>query len=199
MKNYGNTSDSNDIQTLESVKELIKQSDWNQNDETADDHIKNRICYEKSSSPSVDMLGTTLHTDSNSELVEKNFNGAFGFNPPIPFEPNVEYTLTIGDVSLPVVLSGSASDCSVYSLPHPNCSGQIVYSRHGVWGSSDYTALIMFNPDWQRLYSNKEIKLELKRGNPEIKTIEKKFMPDDTTYQQDLLASEQDINDIMNN
>lgn len=33
--------------TDKSVNIVIPQSDWNQNDETADDYIKNRICYEE--------------------------------------------------------------------------------------------------------------------------------------------------------
>lgn len=112
---------------------LTANPDWNQNDETAKDYIKNRICYEKTSQQNIAGL----------KIYNVNYKG--GANPDLPFQLgqiwNADYgtgstdnlevkqsdngmlyigTLTVNDTPFYIGTTSSGYNSSWVSAMHPN-------------------------------------------------------------------------------
>lgn len=84
------------------------QPDWNQNDPTKDDYIKNRICYDEEPT---NIVGDTL-TINNSGQIVGSINGVYYFNPVVPFVTGGTYTVSIKNETINIVTSGSPDNSS---------------------------------------------------------------------------------------
>lgn len=128
---------------------LTANPDWNQNDETAKDYIKNRICYEKTSQQ--DIAGLKIY----------NVNYKGEANPDLPFQLgqiwNADYgtgstdnlevkqsdngmlyigTLTVNDTPFYIGTTSSGYNSSWVSAMHPN-STMVLTGVSGTYSTSE--------------------------------------------------------------
>lgn len=111
----------------------MSQADWNQNDETAKDYIKNRICYEKTSQQ--DIAGLKIYNvnykgEANPDLpfeLGQVWNAAYGTSSTDNLEvkqsdDGMLYigTLTVNDTPFYIGTTSSGYNSSWVSAMHPN-------------------------------------------------------------------------------
>ena len=177
------STEKNKLAGVESGAQKNVQSDWSQNDESQDDYIKNRICYEGGETIT-DMFPAAQHSDWGG------FN--YSFNPTVPFENGKTYTLIVEQHGETTVIPTGPSDNSRGSFSGNVDWGQMTLA----WNKNNNPqATITINAG----YGRQDLAIRLIKKEVGIKTIEKKWMPDDTTYHSELSASASDLNDIMNN
>lgn len=101
----GNKADKEHEHTVSDITDYVVpvQSDWNQNDETALDFVKNRPFYTAGMKEVVLLEETTLEPDEDGNVQT--------ILPLIPLEENQTYT---------VIADGESHECAVTYIPEPN-------------------------------------------------------------------------------
>ena len=147
-----------------SEAELV-QSDWNQNDETAKDYIKNRICYKAPD----ELLGEITFTATS--------------------ENTMTYTTTEDDITLfrkidPLVGKGEVIKAIVDGK---NCMCSVTFDRGYFYFHGEFSGSVYYNPDktWNATITNDAVSLTTGQTYPvqfyhtgEIVKIPDEFLSD---------------------
>lgn len=153
------------------------QVDWNQNDSTAEDYIKNRICYENNADKV--LCDVTLKaTDATDNPMATMFNVSYGY-PEVSFGSgklgnNRTVTVTLDGVSAEYTMTNSGG---ISGDTEPFTIGN--YEVYFMEGSGSYGPLMA------GMYSNADLtgkKLTMTIPNHEIKQIDSKFLPNYPVY-----------------
>lgn len=153
------------------------QVDWNQNDSTAEDYVKNRICYENNADKV--LCDVTLKaTDATDSPLATMLNVSYGY-PEVGFGSgalgnNRIVTVTLDGVSAEYTMtnsSGISGDTEPFTIGN--------YEVYFMEGSGSYGPLMA------GMYSNADLtgkKLTMTIPNHEIKQIDSKFLPNYPVY-----------------
>lgn len=153
------------------------QVDWNQNDSTAEDYIKNRICYENNADKV--LCDVTLKaTDATDDHMATMLNVSYGY-PEVGFGSgelgnNRTVTVTLDGVSAEYTMTNSGG---ISGDTEPFTIGN--YEVYFMEGSGNYGPLMA------GMYSNADLtgkKLTMTIPNHEIKQIDSKFLPNYPVY-----------------
>lgn len=152
----------------------IYQADWNQNDESAGDYIKNRICYQLDD----DMIGVELDINSNGYISNSDSDHNYWFNPSKPFETGKTYTFIIGDLNVEFVSSGSPDNSNGYgSSSFDSGYVSINWNTNGI-GPNNEKAYIYVSAN-AATYSGESVELRDKS----ISKIDSKYIDFSSTLQ----------------
>lgn len=168
----GKSLSTNDYTTVEKNKlagiadgaEVNVQSDWNQNDETADDYIKNRVCYK-----------TNIANIYSGTFVTADIGGVYGEQKQEVVE-NAQYLVNGGTYTLNV--NGELYNCVAIIS-----GGMIRLGNQGIVGGTDTGEpfIIQFAPGYSVVvFATKEAvagTYEVTVNGPMIKTIDREFIP----------------------
>lgn len=148
--------------TDKSVNIVIPQSDWNQNDETADDYIKNRICYEETIKPnSFENPNVQKNGNAGEYLLEvgKKYNVRVDDIEYNEIECILRYP-TFGSPCPALLLEGNSRNLGDKYIEYWDANECIGYSENGASGTV-------------RLYIE-----EIGSGGTIIKQLDEKFIPE---------------------
>ncbi len=168
------------------LAEANVQADWNQNDETADDYIKNRPFYTIGEAP---LLFTTqgIEPTMNMGYVWSNVQAIPDYHSWMPFEAGKTYAVVVhtqnsGDISLEVLCSTNGKLEFEYESEHSN--GGMMYT----------TMTITDNANGHSAYnvrsSNMPETISVYNGVTTIKHLDDKFISSNIARTADLLALE---------
>lgn len=165
------------LDSVESGANKNVQVDWNQNDSTAEDYVKNRICYENNDDKV--LCDVTLKaTDATDSPLATMLNVSYGY-PEVGFGSgelgnNRIVTVTLDGVSAEYTMtnsSGISGDTEPFTIGN--------YEVYFMEGSDSYGPLMA------GMYSNADLtgkKLTMTIPNHEIKQIDSKFLPNYPVY-----------------
>ena len=165
------------LDSVESGANKNVQVDWNQNDSTAEDYVKNRICYENNDDKV--LCDVTLKaTDATDSPLATMLNVSYGY-PEVGFGSgelgnNRIVTVTLDGVSAEYTMtnsSGISGDTEPFTIGN--------YEVYFMEGSGSYGLFIV------GMYSNADLtgkKLTMTIPNHEIKQIDSKFLPNYPVY-----------------
>ena len=165
------------LDSVESGANKNVQVDWNQNDSTAEDYVKNRICYENNDDKV--LCDVTLKaTDATDSPLATMLNVSYGY-PEVGFGSgelgnNRIVTVTLDGVSAEYTMtnsSGISGDTEPFTIGN--------YEVYFMEGSGSYGPLMA------GMYSNADLtgkKLTMTIPNHEIKQIDSKFLPNYPVY-----------------
>lgn len=165
------------LDSVESGANKNVQVDWNQNDSTAEDYVKNRICYENNADKV--LCDVTLKaTDATDSPLATMFNVSYGY-PEVGFGSgelgnNRIVTVTLDGVSAEYTMtnsSGISGDIEPFTIGN--------YEVYFMKGSGSYGPLMA------GMYSNADLtgkKLTMTIPNHEMKQIDSKFLPNYPVY-----------------
>jgi hypothetical protein len=165
------------LDSVESGANKNVQVDWNQNDSTAEDYVKNRICYENNADKV--LCDVTLKaTDATDSPLATMLNVSYGY-PEVGFGSgklgnNRIVTVTLDGVSAEYTMtnsSGISGDTEPFTIGN--------YEVYFMEGSGSYGPLMA------GMYSNADLtgkKLTMTIPNHEIKQIDSKFLPNYPVY-----------------
>lgn len=165
------------LDSVESGANKNVQVDWNQNDSTAEDYVKNRICYENNADKV--LCDVTLKaTDATDNPLATMFNVSYGY-PEVGFGSgelgnNRTVTVTLDGVSAEYTMTNSGG---ITGDTEPFTIGN--YEVYFMEGSGSYGPLMA------GMYSNADLtgkKLTMTIPNHEIKQIDSKFLPNYPVY-----------------
>lgn len=165
------------LDSVESGANKNVQVDWNQNDSTAEDYVKNRICYENNADKV--LCDVTLKaTDATDNPMASMFNVSYGY-PEVSFGSgelgnNRTVTVTLDGVSAEYTMTNSGG---ISGDTEPFTIGN--YEVYFMEGSGSYGPLMA------GMYSNADLtgkKLTMTIPNHEIKQIDSKFLPNYPVY-----------------
>lgn len=165
------------LDSVESGANKNVQVDWNQNDSTAEDYVKNRICYENNADKV--LCDVTLKaTDATDNPMATMFNVSYGY-PEVSFGSgelgnNRTVTVTLDGVSAEYTMTNSGG---ISGDTEPFTIGN--YEVYFMEGSGNYGPLMA------GMYSNADLtgkKLTMTIPNHEIKQIDSKFLPNYPVY-----------------
>lgn len=165
------------LDSVESGANKNVQVDWNQNDSTAEDYVKNRICYENNADKV--LCDVTLKaTDATDSPMASMFNVSYGY-PEVSFGSgelgnNRTVTVTLDGVSAEYTMTNSGG---ISGDTEPFTIGN--YEVYFMEGSGSYGPLMA------GMYSNADLtgkKLTMTIPNHEIKQIDSKFLPNYPVY-----------------
>lgn len=163
------------LDSVESGANKNVQVDWNQNDSTAEDYVKNRICYENNADKV--LCDVTLKATDATDLATM-LNVSYGY-PEVGFGSgqlgnNRIVTVTLDGVSAEYTMtnsSGISGDTEPFTIGN--------YEVYFMEGSGSYGPLIAC------MYSNADLtgkKLTMTIPNHKIKQIDSKFLPNYPVY-----------------
>lgn len=157
-----------------SSSELV-QSDWNQNDETAKDYIKNRICYTKDATETIVLNSTLPFTDiSNSGLTVFRYRDT---SSNIKFNEGTTYTVNFDTTSYTCI-----------AFTDDSLSNMVILGNLGIIGLSSVTnepfAIITDNEGDYGLQivtnlTGTSHNVKIVENHTEIVKLDKKYIPDD--------------------
>lgn len=165
------------LDSVESGANKNVQVDWNQNDSTAEDYVKNRICYENNADKV--LCDVTLKaTDATDSPLATMLNVSYGY-PEVGFGSgelgnNRIVTVTLDGVSAEYTMTNSGG---ISGDTEPFTIGN--YEVYFMEGSGSYGPLMA------GMYSNADLtgkKLTMTIPNHEIKQIDSKFLPNYPVY-----------------
>lgn len=143
------------------------QSDWNQNDETAPDYVKNRPFY-KGDPVETEIVNVSLFNF-------KKFGNLYAYQGTDfsgePFEIGQTYTVTFDD---------STYNCTTFLYEELNCLGSLSILGSTIEGSADVPFLIERTPEMSIVYTTIEgasHSLKIVGEVFEVKEIDKKYIP----------------------
>ena len=157
-----------------SSSELV-QSDWNQNDETAKDYIKNRICYTKDATETIVLNSTLPFTDiSSSGLTVFRYQDT---SSNIKFNEGTTYTVNFDTTSYTCI-----------AFTDDRLSNAVILGNLGITGMSSATnepfAIITDNKGNNGLQivtnlTGTSHNVKIAESHTEIVKLDKKYIPDD--------------------
>lgn len=157
-----------------SSSELV-QSDWNQNDETAKDYIKNRICYTKDATETIVLNSTLPFTDiSSSGLTVFSYQDT---SSNIKFNEGTTYTVNFDTTSYTCI-----------AFTDDRLSNAVILGNLGIAGMSSATnepfAIITDNKGDNGLQivtnlTGTSHNVKIAESHTEIVKLDKKYIPDD--------------------
>lgn len=157
-----------------SSSELV-QSDWNQNDETAKDYIKNRICYTKDATETIVLNSTLPFTDiSSSGLTVFSYQDT---SSNIKFNEGTTYTVNFDTTSYTCI-----------AFTDDRLSNAVILGNLGIAGMSSATnepfAIITDNKGDNGLQivtnlTGTSHNVKIVESHTEIVKLDKKYIPDD--------------------
>lgn len=157
-----------------SSSELV-QSDWNQNDETAKDYIKNRICYTKDATETIVLNSTLPFTDiSSSGLTVFSYQYT---SSNIKFNEGTTYTVNFDTTSYTCI-----------AFTDDRLSNAVILGNLGIVGMSSATnepfAIITDNKGDNGLQivtnlTGTSHNVKIAESHTEIVKLDKKYIPDD--------------------
>lgn len=157
-----------------SSSELV-QSDWNQNDETAKDYIKNRICYTKDATETIVLNSTLPFTDiSSSGLIVFSYQDT---SSNIKFNEGTTYTVNFDTTSYTCI-----------AFTDDRLSNAVILGNLGIVGMSSATnepfAIITDNKGDNGLQivtnlTGTSHNVKIAESHTEIVKLDKKYIPDD--------------------
>lgn len=157
-----------------SSSELV-QSDWNQNDETAKDYIKNRICYTKNATETIVLNSTLPFTDiSSSGLTVFSYQDT---SSNIKFNEGTTYTVNFDTTSYTCI-----------AFTDDRLSNAVILGNLGIVGMSSATnepfAIITDNKGDNGLQivtnlTGTSHNVKIAESHTEIVKLDKKYIPDD--------------------
>lgn len=165
------------LDSVESGANKNVQVDWNQNDSTAEDYVKNRICYENNADKV--LCDVTLKaTDAIDSPLATMLNVSYGY-PEVGFGSgelgnNRIVTVTLDGVSAEYTMTNSGG---ISGDTEPFTIGN--YEVYFMEGSGSYGPLMA------GMYSNADLtgkKLTMTIPNHEMKQIDSKFLPNYPVY-----------------
>jgi hypothetical protein len=157
-----------------SSSELV-QSDWNQNDETAKDYIKNRICYTKDATETI-VLNSTLPFTDNSSSGLTVFSYQYTSSN-MKFNEGTTYTVNFDTTSYTCI-----------AFTDDRLSNAVILGNLGIVGMSSATnepfAIITNNKGDNGLQivtnlTGTSHNVKIAESHTEIVKLDKKYIPDD--------------------
>lgn len=169
----------------------LVQSDWNQNDETAKDYIKNRICYTKDATETIVLNSTLPFTDisSSSGLTVFSYQDT---SSNIKFNEGTTYTVNFDTTSYTCI-----------AFTDDRLSNAVILGNLGIAGMSSATnepfAIITDNKGDNGLQivtnlTGTSHNVKIAESHTEIVKLDKKYIPDDI-----FINIDNKIEDFINN
>lgn len=148
--------------------------DWNQNNETAKDYIKNRICYTKDATETIVLNSTLPFTDSSSGLTVFSYQDT---SSNIKFNEGTTYTVNFDTTSYTCI-----------AFTDDRLSNAVILGNLGIGGMSSATnepfAIITDNKGDNGLQivtnlTGTSHNVKIAESHTEIVKLDKKYIPDD--------------------
>lgn len=145
----------------------VVQPDWNQNDETQPDYVKNRPFY-TGDPVTMEIVNVSLSNFRQSGNLYAYQGTDFSGE---PFEIGQTYQVTLDD---------STYNCTAWFLDGLNCLGNSSILGHTIEGSADVPFIITRNPEMSLVYTTIDgasHSLKIVGEVFEVKEIDKKYIP----------------------